>query len=200
MPHDRLRSAAVALLLAVSLLLAHSAGHGAHRASVPYLYSDNFSTDIARTDSYSHSAFVESVPPVRLFGLLAYGLSPSGSRALGFYGGFEVDGDAYLYYRFPLTSDSGEIHDGQLAFDLLPDQQFLRLSVVVSFEGAPGGFTQALFSPGHYEFTLLPSTPCSAVFVHFLGDGGFLDNLAVSLSVSTDTESASWGRMKRLFR
>jgi hypothetical protein len=63
-----------------------------------FVYLDDFETNKAIDDSWRHSPFFETVPAIRLDGILHYESGLFG-RGLGFYEGWEVDAYAYLGYR-----------------------------------------------------------------------------------------------------
>ena len=169
-------------------------------ATETYGYADDFSTDIAMTDSYLHSPLVLVPPDITLEGVLMYGSGNMG-RSLYFYDGFLVDAYAFLYYRFPLDGCLTEIDGGVVAFDVWDHTHpggGLRL--VVSFEGAAGGFTESVTIYGHYEFLLSPSQPCDAVLVNLEGGGMMIDNLSILLYGSTPVSAGTWSTIKALFR
>ena len=146
-------------------------------------YFDAFSTDKAASDSYSHSAFVDSPPDISGPGFLIYMLRIPDERSLGFHAGSWVnDLEAALEYEFPLESTSLMIAGGTLEFDVGPLGDWSgSLSVAVSYVGAPGGFSERIADCGHCEYSLQPEGVAEAVRVSFSGAGVTLDNLAVSL-------------------
>lgn len=184
----------------IAVLMA-AATAGPVRADATYTYSDDFSGSQAETDSYFHSPIVEELPDIHLSGVLMYGNSPSGSRALGFHHGWEVEGAAFLHYRFPIGEATMAVQSGELRFEVWPDWECPGgIFVTVSYDGSPGGFTHGLDAAGTYQYPLSPALPCDGVFVHFAGDGVFLDNLRVSLDTETPVEGRTWGAVKALFR
>lgn len=169
-------------------------------ATETYEYIDDFSTDMAMTDSYLHSPLVLVPPEITLNGVLMYGTGDTG-RSLYFYSGFLVDACAFLYYRFPLDDSITGISEGVVAFDVWGHTHpggGLRLTV--SFEGVAGGFTESVTMYGHYEFLLSPSQPCDAVLVNLDGGGMMIDNLSILLCGSTPVSPGTWSTMKTLFR
>ena len=169
-------------------------------AAESYGYFDDFSSDMAMTDSYLHSPLVLEPPDITLDGVLMYGLGNTG-RSLYFYDGFLVDGWAFLYYRFPLDDSVSGITDGVVSFDAWGHTHpggGLRLEIV--FEGADGGFMEAITLPGHYEYPLSPSEPCEAVLVNLEGGYMMIDNLGVMLDGSTPVSAGTWSTIKALFR
>jgi hypothetical protein len=60
-----------------------------------FVYHDDFETNKAIDDSWRHSPFFETVPAIRLDGILHYESGLFG-RSLGFYEGWEVDAYAVL--------------------------------------------------------------------------------------------------------
>jgi len=166
-----------------------------------YSYSDDFETNKAIADSYLHSPFVASLPPVYLEGILMYSYASPGNRVLGFYKGFEVEAEAYLYYRLPVGGGSIDSTCGRLEFDLglLPGYS-KYMAVSVSYDPGPGGFTVAISSPGHYEYDFTPPQTSGGVYVRFNGCAVFLDNLSLVFSPTTSVEETTWGRIKALLR
>ena len=188
-------------LLALALV-ASAVAVSAQDARADYTYFDDFSGDAAMNDSYWHSPFVEEVPPVHLEGLLAY-VDGINERALGFYGGFEVNSEAYLGYAFPIAGSVPGIASGWLSFEVpiawhRPPEGLMF--VTVAYEGVGGGFTETLTQAGVYEFEIMPLAPCERVYIHFVADGMALDDLSVTLESVTPTERETWGAIKALYR
>jgi hypothetical protein len=199
--HKTIASCATAGL-AVLVLITGAVAVSAQESRSDYSYFDDFSGDAAVSDSYWHSPFVDEIPDIYLYGLLCY-VDGINERALGFFGGFEVNAEAYLHYMFPIDGPMAEIAAGQLEFEIpiawdRPPQGLLV--VTVFYEGAGGGFTETLTDPGVYEYDLIPTAPCERVYVHFLGDAVALDDLSVSLYATTPIEHETWGDIKALYR
>ena len=181
----------VFLLAAVHLLLSASL------ACADYEYSDDFSTDKARTDSYSHSEFVDSLPWVHLDGVLMYsGVPPN--RVLGFYGGFDPGFCAKLYYRFPLDAGPCLIWQSEVALAVLECN--LPLSVDISADGVAWTRIADIDSPGALIVTTEHDPPLDGwVYLRFLGEGALLDAIGVSLECSSPVEHTTWAAIKSMF-
>ena len=151
--------------------------------AVEWRYFDGFSTNKAESDSYSHSAFVDSLPDVLGPGFLMYTPDPPEDRGLGFHGGSWVsDWEAALQYEFPLEPSGLMIAGGALEFDTgALGEDSGSLQVAVTYVGATGGFSIRLVECGHHEYSLRPDGIADAVRVDFFGAGVTLDNLRVSL-------------------
>lgn len=190
----------------VCMLLLSVSGAMQTHAEGTYSYFDDFGSNKAITDSYLHSPFVDTLPYIYLDGLLAYSYVSPGNRVLGFYKGFEVDANAFLYYRFPVGGGSIDSTAGRLEFDFGSLLGYSgHMDVSVSYDPGPGGFAVTINSPGHYEYDLTLPQPSGGVYVRFNGGvvyGGavYLDNMSLVFSPTTSVEGASWGRIKALFR
>ena len=167
-------------------------------AADTYEYFDGFYGDQAESDSYLHSPFYDEPADISLYGYFVSGPSPCGDWALRFYSGFEVDSDAYLYYRFLLGSESMIITSGTLRFHVCPWPYDMH--VFVAFEEASGGFSETVGGPGYHEYDLTPAQPCTSVVVGFVGSGVYLDNLFISLEGDTPVQSRTWAAIKAQFR
>jgi len=174
---------------------------GSAKAQDLYSYFDDFSTDKAMVDSYSHSTFVDTLPPIHLAGHLMYSFYPPGNRTLGFYEGFMIGGEAYLKYKFPLNGGTISITEGLLEFDVYPAENYpiMELILYVSYAGSSESFSDSILVPGHYLYVLSPADSCDGVFVDFVGGDLLLDNLWFSLHFVNPIERSTWSLIKTLF-
>ena len=178
----------LAAFLSFLSITAETPAHG------EYVYSDDFSTDKAKWDSYSHSPFVDSLPGVYLYGLLMYTYVSGGNRALGFYSGFEADADARLCYRFPLSGEQGIITFGTIGIQVICDSSYANqdLWLHVSYDGQTWSLHN-IGDSGLHVFALFPPIECSQVSLKFVGgaiygsEGPRLDNLSLSLTIEQGT-------------
>ena len=177
--------------------------HGLAHAS-DYAYLDDFSTDMAMLDSYSHSEFLEELPsPWPVAGFLMYHRGPE-SDYLAFYSGMGNDASARLSYAFPLDRAQFIAH-GLLEFDIVySDGVMSWLRYWRSYDGASWDWVSTVSQIGHYTFDLAPPDACSQVFIGFWGESGgdmlLIDNLCVTLTYTTAVEQSAWSNIKALYR
>jgi hypothetical protein len=148
-----------------------------------YSYSDDFSTGKAENDSYSHSPFVEFLPPIFLTGLLMY-TEYGVYQTLGFYRGFDPYADAYLRYEFPLEGECMSITGGSLEVDVFTEGYNPILWIETSTDGMVWQTIGTISVAGHYEYSIAPVEPCTSLFLMFLGGSVFLDEFSLSLTLS----------------
>lgn len=146
-----------------------------------YFYSDDFSTRKAEMDSYIHALFfADTLPFITQDGVLLY----MDNQTLGFFKGFKENAYAYLCYEFPLEGKLGIVSAGTLKVDLLVKGDNSLLFLDNSCDGKIWDSIDTITNSGHYEYVLVPEDPCSSLFVMFSGDGVFLDNFSLFLSLS----------------
>ena len=169
-----------------------------------YSYIDDFSTDKAMEDSYSHSVFLEELPSAWPdAGFLMYRRG-STYDYLAMYAGVAFDASALLSYSFPLEA-GGLISHGIFEFDIVhSDSDWGWIRYWRSYDGSSWEWITTVWQTGHYSFELVPPEPCSHVFLGLWGEHGddmmLLDNLSVSLTYSTPVERRTWSRIKALYQ
>jgi hypothetical protein len=167
-----------------------------------YDYADDFSTDRARTESFTHATFLDSLPDVPpATGYLVYGDPGDGGRALGFYKGSN-GADAYLFYRLPRGATMTSVTSGHLAFDLVvtPGAEPMMAVSGVCTQGQDPFIYSVITTTGHYEFPFSGSLTCERIALGFVGSGFHLDNLYVTIDYYTPASETTWGGIKALFR
>jgi hypothetical protein len=90
-------------------------------AQINYSYSDDFSTNKAMTDSFSHSGFVDSLSDYYLSGFLMY-IGRGNYRNLGSFEGFDPDNNAFINYAFPSEKELGNITNAHISLALMSDE------------------------------------------------------------------------------
>jgi hypothetical protein len=167
-----------------------------------YVYTDDYSTDKAMTDSYEHSELYEQPPdPWPLTGFFVYE-TIAGSDVLAFYGGTANDAWAQMRYSFPVDGELTQIADGWIEFDISDNQGDMgSVRVLRSFDGGASWELYAwVGAVGHHWFDLTPSYECDCIHVMLSGMDVRLDNLTVSLTYVTPADAATWAGIKELYR
>lgn len=193
---SRRRRVAAPMLVAGLLLILASVVQGQD-----YVYTDDFSTDKAMTDSYEHSEFHDYPPdPWPETGFLVY--EPNGSmHVLAFYSGYAYDANAQMKYRFPIDGDLTQIATASLEFDIVDNFGGMgSMRVLRSFDdGAGWEWYDSVGAEGHHSFDMTPSSECDCIHI-FLWGYAKIDNLTVSLTYVTPTDAATWASIKELYR
>ena len=191
-----LRSALLALLVLATACL------GSARA-FDYAYLDDFSTDKAVLDSYSHSVFLDELPsPWPVGGFLMYHRGAE-LDYLAFYSGMGNDASARLYYSFPLQGREVISH-GLLEFDIVYSYDSMAwIRYWRSYDGSSWEWVTTVSQVGHYTFELIPPDSCSYISIGLWGEHGgdmiLIDNLSVTLTYTTPVERSTWSRIKELY-
>lgn len=170
-----------------------------------YSYADDFSTNAAESDSYSHTQIEGSLCFACGGGWLMFATDSTGNRGLGFYPGWMYGSrNAYVTYRFPQDGIAGGM-TGSLAFDALSAVSsagsggFAWAHVIVYYDDAWAA-TANIAQPDHYTFELAPPLTASKVYFYITGQLFRLDNLSVCLNAPTPTRTTTWGRIKSAYR
>jgi len=166
---------AIAVLVLASVCQADRAS-----AAWTWEYSDDFSTDKAKHDSYEHSIFwpENAIPPAEpyLFYASRQGNPAPGLMLMGYRAR-----PAHLNYCFPLESLQPQ---AEIAGILTLDVQFpLNVPGGLSYSISPDGKVWTLptiLPPGHHRIRLGSSQ--GTCYVSFIGSGALIDNLEVSLT------------------
>lgn len=186
----------------VALLLVVFFASACQSLADQYTYFDDFSTDKAMADSYSHSDFVVDLPdPWPVEGFLRYEAHLS-DRMLAFYYGSSLDSYAWLRYEFPIGSSGAPLYQaGALEFDLINTWEGGWIRCGCSFDGgASWEWTAAAAQSGHYSFDFTAPSPSEGALIAFQGCDACIDGLEVRLYYWTPVEASSWSHIKQLFR
>jgi hypothetical protein len=186
---------------AAALIVLWCAALPAFPASVraDYEYQDDFSTDKAEIDSYSHSDILDEMPEIWLDGFLIYdGLPPD--RALKFYGGFDPLMFATLCYRFPLSDDPYIITECEIGLSLLDCGG--PFYVDECSEGIWWSTVGEIDVPGNYLLILdYSDEPLEGwQYLRFRSEAATLGSFFVSMSCTTPVEYRTWGMIKAFYR
>ena len=172
--------------------------------AVTYTYNDDFETNQADMDSYLHSPISESVPDIFLYGILVYGISqPSGSRALGFYEGFEVDAFAFLAYRMPIEDNQHPITYAQVQFQIVNAPHQLPGSTQIYLQVSTDGITwPSVIQLTFGEYVIILPEEGTHTYFKFVGTGFAVDNLHVLLEIdeTVPIDESTWGGVKALYK
>jgi len=169
-------------------------------AAQMYGYSDGFSTDKLLTDSWYHSAVLDTTPdPWPEDGFLMYE-KESDDRMLRFYYGLAHDAYAWVKYRFPLEA-TGEVYSSAtVGLSLVHNwygDGFLRC--YCSLEGGSVWEWPSCSEEGHCTFDFF-GPAADTISIWFMGLDATIDDLTVELGSGTAADRGSWGRIKSLFR
>ncbi len=166
-----------------------------------YAYSDDFSTDKAMVESYSHSEFLQELPdPWPLGGFLRYEWNGS-DRILTFYYGSAFDAYAWLKYRFPLDGSSGPYSTATVGLSLVRNLSgYGFIQCYCSLEGGSVWEWPCCGDEGPCTLEFCGSAPSDTIYIWFRGSDVAIDDLAVVLSGETAGGCVSWTAIKSLFR
>lgn len=170
-----------------------------------YNYSDDFSTDKVREDSYSHSGILTELPQ--------YGNSPFlvlNYGRLTFYTGYTMYGDAVVYYKMPLRGETDGILSFGLALDVFTAFSYPNsghLNVAVSENGTD--WTELYennnitnFDPPFTIRRNLINQMCENEYLRIMGMNISLDKLDVLINSDDIVPNgiSSWGQIKSLYK
>jgi hypothetical protein len=163
-----------------------------------YVYADDFSSDRALLDSYSHSEFLEELPePWPVSGFLIYE-SYISHRTLSFYCGTGSDAYAWLRYRFPLEQGPGGFTSATVELTLEDNRGYGWIQCGSSLEGGSPWEWPTCGDEGTCLFEFESGTPVDTVYIWLRGCPVSIDDLVVTLSGSTPVERDTWARIKGL--
>jgi hypothetical protein len=164
-----------------------------------YVYADDFSTDKAALDSYSHSEFLDELPePWPLSGFLIYE-SYISHRTLSFYCGSGNDSYARLRYRFPLEGGCGGFTSATVELTIEDNWGDGWIQCGSSLEGGSPWEWPACGDEGPCLFEFESATSSDTVYIWLRGGPVTIDDLVVTLSGGTPVEHDTWTRVKSLF-
>jgi hypothetical protein len=164
-----------------------------------YVYTDDFSTDKAMFDSYSHSDFLEQLPdPWPVQGFLLYE-SYISHRTLSFYCGSGYDSYAWLRYRFPLAGARGEYASAVVELSLEDNWGYGTIQCGCSLEGGSPWEWPVCGDEGPCRFEFESISPSDTIYIWLRGCHAVVDDLVVTLSGGTPVDLATWTRVKCLF-
>jgi len=190
--HPRL----VALMLVLCI-----AGHVSSAFGDVQTYTDDFATDKAMSDSYSHSDFLEDLPdPWPEEGFLRYE-PPTGDRALALYSGTGDEQFAWLLYDFPIVGVGAVFDAGAVEFDLVATRDGGWVQWAWSFD-QQGEWTEAPAEgvTGHYRYDFAGPFPFEVLHVEVRGCNASVDSFELTLHHWTPVEPGTWSRIKSLYR
>ena len=196
----------VTIFALVALAATASAAHARPGGSCGYVYADDFSTSAVEGDSYSHSMIQDHFCTECSAGWLMFVTDSTGNRGLGLYAGtaFFPGTPAFVAYRFPPDGVAGGMI-GTLEFDALPAPSlaagwgFGAAQAIIKYDDVRA-VTVDPVQAGHYTFDLAPPPTVDKVYLLVVGNMNCLDNLSVCLNATTPARSATWGRVKSLYR
>jgi len=163
-------------------------------------YRDDFSTDKAMTDSYSHSDFLDELPdPWPLDGFLRYE-PPTGDRALTLYCGSEGDRYGWLVYAFPIGGGEAVFDAGAVEFDLVVLRDGGWVRCLLSFDDQ-GEWTQTpeMSGVGHHRYDFAGPFPFHVVHLEIRGCDASIDDFELTLHHWTPVEGRTWSLIKLLY-